>query len=144
MWLVALAALIATEPTEVPTNQTPVKITDDPFKNTVSFVTEAKKIGNAKGFYSVSYLLSASRSRQETENFVPVVIVYVVYRDDWRMYDEATLRGGRQIPGVVSVKRDVVSCSGMSYSNICLLSETVAVPMPQSDMLNGGFEFQIN
>lgn len=144
MWVIALAALVAAESGGAPVEQTPIKITDDPFKATVSFVTNAKKIENAKGFYSASYILFASRSREETGNFLPAVIVNLVYRDDWRRYEEATLRGGRQIPGVVNIKRNVVSCAGVSYSNICLLSETVAVPVLQSDVLEGGLEFQIN
>lgn len=117
-----------------------VTLYSDEFADRYEYTSPSVEIPGTQGIAMVAYIKSAGTVRG------PEIIGSVVYRGEWRRYNSAILRGGKELSADFG-SRDVISCRGSRYSSGCLLSEQFRVRLTteewESVLQSGKLEMQL-
>lgn len=100
-----------------------VTVVEDDFTQEQQFSSPVVQRPDRNGFFFVS----GRKGSDGTGSLRLTGTIY--YRGDWRRYDAALVRGGRELPSDFH-DRSVVSCQQTILASGCLLSESFRIDLP--------------
>lgn len=103
------------ESTYVASNGVKVSVNSDDFAQRAEYTAPSIDFPSLSGFALVALV------KKNGKLSGPMVVGSIMYRGEWRRYNQAILRGGEAVDATFG-DRDVVSCSGSRYGG-CSLRE---------------------